>query len=83
MGVSPLSYAAFNSQTSAYATAFSIHDLSGKIWAIGYRKIPLGTVMAAELQAIQDDYKFWRIHEPGPIRILSDSIDAIHFIHID
>lgn len=36
--------------------------------------------MAAELQAIQDGLRFWELHRPGPIRILSDSIDDIHSI---
>lgn len=52
--------------------------------AIGYRKIePPDTVMAAEMQAITDGIEYEKGHFYGPLRVLSDSLEAMHSIHND
>lgn len=65
----------------SYATTFAIFDPGGNLWAVGFRKIqPPGSIMAAELQAMQDGLLFGKHHRPGPFRILSDSLEAIHAV---
>lgn len=54
------------------------------MWAISFSKIgPTGFVMAAELRAIKDGINFWDQHHSGPLRVHSDSLEAIHAIYSD
>lgn len=76
--------AAYNSLSHVYATNFAIYDPRGNICVVGYHRIPpWGTVMAAELQTIHDGISYWKDHRPSPLKVFSDSTDAIHSIRSD
>lgn len=78
--------AVFSDSSFYYSTAFAIYDLRGKLWAAGYRKIhppPPRSVMAAELHAIKDGINFWKHHQLGPLKVFSNSMDAIHSVLSD
>lgn len=54
------------------------------MWAARYQKIsPTGLVMAAKLRAIKDGFLFWQQYRPDPIKIFSDSMDAINALKTD
>lgn len=60
--------AAYNETLNTYATAFTIFDPSGKMWAAGYQRInPSSSIMAAELNDINNGVNFWKEHQTDPI----------------
>lgn len=77
--------AAFSNITCVYFTAFAIYDPGGGgLLAAGYRKIKLpGFVMEAELHATHDGFLFAKRNIVGPLRVFSDSIQAINSIQSD
>lgn len=74
--------AALCDDSLVYATGFAIFNPRRNLTATGCRKIqPPGTILAAELQAIADGITYGLCNFPGPLRILSDSLEAVHAIH--
>lgn len=69
----------FNGEKSIYTIGFVIVNEEGQPWRAGFLRIqPPGTVLNAELKAIEEGVRFWKRFYPGRVRILSDFLEAVH-----
>lgn len=71
--------AAFNKETNIYTVGFHILDPSGLSWGGGGKRInPPGSILNAEVLAIEEGVTFWKMRSKSKIKILTDSVEAVH-----